>query len=99
MLGDISQGGIGYEGNLLDMLLVISHETEVGRHGSETFPSRECRGIDDKTRETSGFSNVWVDRFREFHKVALLESGLWSHVQNGLRSVEGVFDHDLLLRY
>src|ERR1035437_1207096 len=99
MLGDIAQGGISYEGNLLDVLVVISHEAEVGRHCAQAFPSGKRWGLDDKSRELSGFSNVWVDRFRKLHKVALLKCGLWSQIKNGVRSVEGVFNHVLLLQY
>jgi hypothetical protein len=59
---------------------MIAHETEMSRHCSKTFPSGKRSGIDDKTREMSSFSNVWIDRLREFHKVTLLKSGLWSNV-------------------
>jgi hypothetical protein len=99
MLCDSSQGGISYKANLPDVLVMIPHEAEVGRHCAKTFPSGKGRDLDNEAGEISGFFNVWVDRFRELHKVALLERGLWSHVQNGVRSVEGVFNHEMLLPY
>jgi len=80
MLGHVPEGGIGDDANLLDVLVVVSHEAEVGRHCSETFPSGKPRGFDDEAGEPSGFSNKWVDRFRELLKVAFCERGLGSHI-------------------
>ena len=98
MLCDISQGGIGYEANILYVPVMISNEAKVGRHCPETFPSRKHRSLDDKTGEVSGFFNVRVDCFCELHKVVLPKRGLWSYIQNSVRSIEAVFDHVLLLQ-
>ena len=99
MLSDFSQSGIAYEADLLDVPVMISHEAEVGRHCSETLPPGKRRGLDDDAGEISRLLNVWVDCFRELGKIALLEGFLEPHIQNGVRGVEGVFDHVLLLAY
>ena len=54
MLSDISQRGIGYDADLLDVLVVISHESEMSDHRSEAFPSGERWDFDDETREAAG---------------------------------------------
>ena len=41
LLGDFSQGGIGYESDPLDVLVMASHKAEVGRHCSKALPSRK----------------------------------------------------------
>jgi len=99
MLCDISYGGIGNKANLLDVLVMIPHEAGVGRHCAKAFPPGKRGDLDDEACEISGFQNVRVHDFRELHKVLLLERGPWSHIQNGLRRVEGVFDHVWLLSF
>ncbi len=93
MLSEISQGGIGYNADLLDVLMVISHKTKMTRHSPEALPSWKGGDLDDETGEISLFFDVRVNRFRELHKVALLKLGLGSHIQKRMRGVERVFDH------
>ena len=72
---DISQSGIGHESNLFDVLVMIFHEAEVGRHRSKTFPAGKRMGLDDEAGEPTCFFNLGVDRSCELNKVALLERG------------------------
>ena len=95
MLSDISQVGIGYNADLLDVLVMISHKTKMARHCPEALPSWKGGDLDDETGEISLFFNVGVNRVRELRKVALFKLGLGSHIQNRMRAVERVFDHVL----
>ena len=80
MLGDISKRGIGYDADLLDVLVMISHKTKMARHCPEALPSRKGGDLDDETGEISLFFNVGINRFRELHKVAVFKAGLWPHI-------------------
>jgi len=79
MLGYVSQGGVGDEGNFLDVPVVIAHETEVVRQCAEGLPSRKGRGIDDDAGKPASPPNKWIDCFREVGKVALFERSFRSH--------------------
>src|SRR5687768_12744901 len=92
-LSDCAHSGIGYDGDLLDVLVMISHEAEVGRHGAETFPFGKRRGLDHDACDTSRLLNMRVDRFREPSKVASLETIPDLRMQDGVRRVECVVDH------
>jgi len=72
---------------------MISHKAKVARHCAEALPAWKSSDLDDETGESSPFLNVGINRFRELHKVALLKLGLRSYIQNGIRLVEGVFEH------
>src|SRR4029450_8429305 len=93
MLSDISQCGIGYKADLLDVLVMISHKSKMACHCAEALPAWKGRGLDDGTCESAPFFNVGVNRFRELHKVALSKLRLRSHIQNRMLLVECVFDH------
>src|SRR5271166_423902 len=97
MLCDISQGGVRYDSDSLYALVMISNKAKLVDHCSKTLPSRERRGFDDETGQTTGCLDVRVDRLREFHKVVLLDRRLWLHVQDGMLGIEVVFDHVSLL--
>ncbi len=97
MLCDVTQGGIRYQGNFPDVLLVVPHEAEVRHQGSLAIPPGELERIDDQPRQASGFFNVRVGHFAKLRKIALLEGGPGSHVQNGLCRVECEIDHVLFL--
>ena len=71
-LRDVSHGGVGHQANLLDVLVMISHEADVGRHCPEIFPSGKLGGLDDEAGETTRFCDVGVDGYRELREVALL---------------------------
>src|SRR5438093_1194812 len=72
---------------------MIAHEPEMRRHRTETVPPRERRGFDHDAREAAGRFDVRIDRTRERREVVCRERGLWSHVQDGMYSIEVVFDH------
>ena len=93
MLSDITQGGIGYDADLLDVFVVISHKAKMARHCPKALPSRKGGDLDDETGETSPLFNVGINRLRELHKVAFFKLGFGSHIENGIRFVEAVFDH------
>src|SRR4030095_6199827 len=93
MLSDIPQWGIGYNADLLDVLVMISHKSKMACHCAEALPAWKGSGLDDETCESSPLFNVGINRFRELHKVALFKLRLRSHIQNRMRLVECVFDH------
>jgi len=45
----------------------------------------------------TALSNVWIDSFLEFYKVAFFRRGSWSKIKDRVRGFQGVFDHALLL--
>jgi len=81
MLGDISQGGISDQANLLDVFVMIAHEAKVGGYGAKTVPPGKLRCLNDDTGKIPGLLDVRVNCFRKFNKVAFLERGLRSHIQ------------------
>src|SRR6478752_4175828 len=76
---------------------MISNEAKLVDHCPKTPPSREPRSVDDEARKAAGCLDVRVDRLREFHKVVVLDRGLWLHVRDGMLGIEVVFDHVSLL--
>ena len=93
MLSDISQRGIGYDADFLDVLVVISHKAKMARHCPKGLPSRKGGDLDDETGEISPLFDVGINRLRELHEVAFFKLGFGSHIQNRIRLVESVFDH------
>jgi hypothetical protein len=93
MLGDISQSRVGYQTDFLNVLMMISYESKVLYHGTETFPTGEYRALDDETGEAADFFNVGIDPFGQQYKVFLFEGGFGSHVQNGMHSIKGMLEH------
>jgi hypothetical protein len=73
LLRDLSESGIGDDRDLLDLPVVIAHESEVGRHGAQTLPSRKRRDLDDETGQTSGLGDVGVDGPGKCGEVAFRE--------------------------
>src|SRR6478735_4353964 len=97
MLCNISHVGVRYDSDSLYALVMISNEAKLVDHCPKTPPSREPRGFDDEASKAAGCLDVRVDRLRQFHKVVVLDRGFWLHVQDGMLSVEVVFDHGSLL--
>src|SRR6188472_1375221 len=93
MLSDISHWGIGDNGDLLDVLVMISHKAKMTRHRPQALPAWKRGDLDDETGESSLFFNVGVNGFGELLKVVLFQPGPWSHIQNRTFRVECVFNH------
>ena len=94
MLSDISHWGIGDNGDLLDVLVMISHKAKMARHRPKALPPWKGGHLDDETGESSLLFNVGINGFRELLKVVLFQPGPGSHVQNRMLRVECVFDHN-----
>jgi len=89
MLSDISQRGIGYDADLLDVLVVISHKAKMARHCPKALPSRKGGDLDDETGEISPLFNVGINRLRELHEVASssLDLGRTYRIESALSSL------------
>src|SRR5262249_26028290 len=93
LLHEIAQSGVGDDGHLLDVLVVISNEAEVGGHCAEAVPSGKRRRLDDQPGKIACLLDERIDGLRELREVVLLERGLRSNEEDGVLGVEAVFDH------
>src|ERR1700751_5178891 len=97
MLSDIPDMRVCDNRDFLDVLLMIPDEAKMGHHRSETVPARERRGVDNEVPKIASCLNLGVNRRCQLDEIVLVQLGLWSHQQNGMRSIQVVFDHGLLL--
>jgi hypothetical protein len=73
-------------------LVMISNKAKVVDHYPRLSHPGNAGAFDNEAGKTAGCLDVRIDRVREFYKVILLKRRLWSHVQDGMRGIEVVFD-------
>src|SRR5262249_7497565 len=89
---NISHVGVRYDGDFLDVHVMISNEAKVVDHRRKAVPG-EPRCLDDETSKTAGRLDVRVDRLGNVDKVVPLDGRFHLHVQDGMLGIEVVFDH------
>src|ERR1700733_8153302 len=76
---------------------MIPDEAKVGHHRAETVPARKCRGGDDEAGKIAACLDLGINRLCQFNEIVFVERRLWSHQQDGMRGIQLVLDHGLLL--
>ena len=72
MLRNISQSGVGYQSNLLDMLVMVSYKAKVRCHCSEILPAGKLRCINDQAGKSSRLFDIWINSLGESLKITFL---------------------------
>jgi hypothetical protein len=82
VFGEVAQMRVRDDGDLLDVLVVITHEPQVGHQCPEAVPAGKVGHVDDEACEVTVRIDLGIDGSAECNEVLLVQRRLRVYAQN-----------------
>src|SRR4030066_624804 len=93
MFGGIAKRRVWHHSNLSDLLVMILHKFEMFDHRTKILPSWELGRFYNEARQPSRLIYKRIHCLRQLLEIDLLQRAVRLHMQHGMLSVQGVFNH------